>query len=204
MSNGGFYNFCSSLFLAKLIIGKFWKKSGFFFPIEDTFVNFWQFFMHNSRWKKFAKIFARNFIHIWFVRALFWIMVFFIYRSIIKNIFQFFFFSKHRNFYMHFEQMVDCDYSQVERALRKIYFSHSCTEMATFFAWNAGRKYPFWGTQEKCGMQEYLFHILEYFSNIQVLPLKIQSVLNKSDIQKVKLIFLQTYSYKRRQRWWLI
>ena len=47
----------------------------------------------------------------------------------------------------------------------------------------------FWGTQEKCGMHEYLFHILEYFSNIQVLPLKIQFVLNKSDIQKATLNF---------------
>ena len=27
-------------------------------------------------------------------------------------------------------------------------FPHACTEMATFFAWNAGRKSPFWRTHE--------------------------------------------------------
>ena len=80
-------------------------------------------------------------------------------------------------FYMHCEQMVDCRYSQVERVLRKL-----------------------------------SIYILEYFPNIQVLPLE-NLVRSKSfrfiyiyiyGIQKVKLVFLQTYSYKRRQRWWLI
>ena len=44
MSNDGFYHFRLLRFLAKLIIGKFWKKSGLFFPIKDTFVIVCRFF----------------------------------------------------------------------------------------------------------------------------------------------------------------
>ena len=38
MSNDGFYHFRLLRFLAKLIIGKSWKKWGLFFPIKDIFV----------------------------------------------------------------------------------------------------------------------------------------------------------------------
>ena len=52
MCNGEFYHFRFLIFLAKLIIGKFCKKSVLFFPIEDTFLNFCRFFAM----QKIAKI----------------------------------------------------------------------------------------------------------------------------------------------------
>ena len=52
------------LFLAKLIIGEFWKKSGLFFPIEETFVEFLHIFWCIIRDAKIVKIFARNFVHV--------------------------------------------------------------------------------------------------------------------------------------------
>ena len=60
-----------------------------------------------------------------------------IFSKILQNILRIFFVAKNRNFHMHCEQMVDCDYSQVERVLRKLFI-----------------------------------YILEYFSNIQALPVK--------------------------------
>ena len=58
MSKGGFCHFRFLLFLAKLIIGKFWKKSGLFFPIEYTFVNFCRLLMHNLKnIQEYEKIF---------------------------------------------------------------------------------------------------------------------------------------------------
>ena len=43
-----------------------------------------------------------------------------IFAKILQNILIIFFLVKNRNFYMHCEQIVKCDYSQVERALRKL------------------------------------------------------------------------------------
>ena len=45
-----------------------------------------------------------------------------IFAKILHNILRIFFIAKNRNFYMHCEQIVDCDYSQVERVLLKISF----------------------------------------------------------------------------------
>ena len=45
-----------------------------------------------------------------------------IFANILQTILRFFFVAKSRNFYMHFEQMVDCRYSQVEVVLLKISF----------------------------------------------------------------------------------
>ena len=53
-----------------------------------------------------------------------------IFAKILQNILRVFFVAKNRNFYMYWEKMVDCDYSQVERVLRKLsiyileYFSY--------------------------------------------------------------------------------
>ena len=41
------------------------------------------------------------------------------FAKILQNILRIFFIAKNRNFYMHFEQMVDYRYSQVERVLQK-------------------------------------------------------------------------------------
>ena len=60
-----------------------------------------------------------------------------IFANILQNILRIFVVAKNRNFYMHWEKMVDCCYSQVEIVMLKIYF-----------------------------------RILEYFSNIQVLPVE--------------------------------
>ena len=54
-----------------------------------------------------------------------------IFAKILQNILRIFFVTKNWNFYLHCEQMVDCDYSQVERVLRKLsgyileYFSNT-------------------------------------------------------------------------------
>ena len=71
MSNGGFYNFRFLLFLGKLSIEKFRKKSGLFFRIEDIFVNLYTFFNATLVIQKIAKIFARNFIHVRYARPVF-------------------------------------------------------------------------------------------------------------------------------------
>ena len=42
--------------------------------------------------------------------------------EIFAKILGIFFVAKNRNFYMHYEQMVDCRYSQVEMVLLKISF----------------------------------------------------------------------------------
>ena len=99
MSNGGFYHFRFFLFLAKLIIGEFRKKSGLFFFNRRHICKFLQILLGNQSLTRFTDD---------------------IFATILKNNLPIlFFFAKNLNFYMHCEQMVDCDYSQVERVLRK-------------------------------------------------------------------------------------
>ena len=45
-----------------------------------------------------------------------------IFANILQNILRIFVVAKNRNFYMHWEKMVDCRYSQVEIVMQKIYF----------------------------------------------------------------------------------
>ena len=45
-----------------------------------------------------------------------------IFAKILQNILRIFFVAKNQSFYMHCEQMVDCEYSQVETVLLKISF----------------------------------------------------------------------------------
>ena len=45
-----------------------------------------------------------------------------IFAKTLQNILRIFFSAKNRNFYMHFEQMVDCSYSEIKIVLPKISF----------------------------------------------------------------------------------
>ena len=98
MSNGGFYDFRFFLFSAKLIVGKFRKKIRVVFFNRRHICKFLQILLGNQSLIRFTDD---------------------IFATILKNILPIFFVAKYWNFYMHCEQMIDCDYSQVERVLRK-------------------------------------------------------------------------------------
>ena len=48
---------------AKLVIGKFRKKSRMFFPIEEMIVNFWRLFDAKFGIRKIVKILSKLFIN---------------------------------------------------------------------------------------------------------------------------------------------